>query len=226
LIVAGQRSLTAAALAMSADPVFDEGTYQRIKETLLGYAAIQVRSGWPAIPADAKLAPGASGPEVALLRKRLVISDDLAPELEAGDIYDAALVNAVKHFQLRHGLEANGSVGPQTFRALNVPVAARIKQLEASLERLLGMDFVFAERYVVESQNRSLFKRFAHCGSRPSSCRQTARRLRFVSRILEGRFRLTRGSMSEIGGRAEVARQDDEDSLYLHYSFVVVQSGC
>jgi murein L,D-transpeptidase YcbB/YkuD len=34
-------------------------------------------------------------------------------------------------------------------RALNVPVAARIKQLEASLERLLGMDFVFAERYVV-----------------------------------------------------------------------------
>ena len=102
----------------------------------------QVRGGRPAIPADTKLAPGASGPEVALLRKRLVISDDLAPELEAGDSYDAALVDAVKHFQLRHGLEANGSIGPQTLRALNVPVAARIKQLEASLERLLGMDFV------------------------------------------------------------------------------------
>jgi L,D-transpeptidase YcbB len=120
-------SRSAAALALSADPVFDEGTYQRIKETLLGYAAIQVRGGWPTIPADAKLAPGASGPEVALLRKRLVISDDLAPELEAGDSYDAALVDAVKHFQLRHGLEANGSIGPQTLRALNVPVAARIK---------------------------------------------------------------------------------------------------
>jgi len=83
------------------------------------------------------------------LRKRLVISDDLAPELEAGDGYDPALVDAVKRFQLRHGLEANGSIGPQTLRALNVPVAARMKQLEASLERLLGMDFVFAERYVV-----------------------------------------------------------------------------
>jgi murein L,D-transpeptidase YcbB/YkuD len=34
-------------------------------------------------------------------------------------------------------------------KALNVPVGARIKQLEASLNRLLGMDFVFAERYVV-----------------------------------------------------------------------------
>jgi L,D-transpeptidase YcbB len=155
-------SRSAAALALSADPVFDEGTYQRIKETLLSYAAIQVRGGWPAIPADAKLAPGASGPEVALLRKRLVISDDLAPELEAGDSYDAALVDAVKHFQLRHGLEANGSIGPQTLRALNVPVAARIKQLEASLERLLGMDFVFAERYVVVNIPAAFVEAVAH----------------------------------------------------------------
>ena len=37
----------------------------------------------------------------------------------------------------------------KTLKAMNVPVAERIKQLEASLERLLGMDFVFAERYVV-----------------------------------------------------------------------------
>ena len=155
-------SRSAAALALSADPVFDEGTYQRIKETLLSYAAIQVRGGWPAIPADAKLAPGASGPEVALLRKRLVISDDLAPELEAGDSYDAALVDAVKHFQLRHGLEANGSIGPLTLRALNVPVAARIKQLEASLERLLGMDFVFAERYVVVNIPAAFVEAVAH----------------------------------------------------------------
>ena len=156
------KSRSTAALALSADPVFDEGTYQRIKETLLGYAAIQVRGGWPMIAADAKLAPGASGPDVALLRKRLVISDDLAPELEAGDTYDAALVDAVKRFQLRHGLEANGGIGPQTLRALNVPVAARIKQLEASIERLLGMDFVFAERYVVVNIPAAFVEAVAH----------------------------------------------------------------
>ena len=142
-------SRSAAALALSADPVFDEGTYQRIKEALLSYADIQVRGGWPAIPADAKLAPGASGPEVALLRRRLVVGDDLAPEQEAGDAYDAPVVEAVKRFQLRHGLAATGSVNATTLRAMNVPVAARMKQLAASLERLLGMDFTFAERYVV-----------------------------------------------------------------------------
>jgi murein L,D-transpeptidase YcbB/YkuD len=63
--------------------------------------------------------------------------------------YDDAVVDGVKKFQLRHGLDASGSVGPQTVKALNVPVSDRIKQLEASLERLRGLDFIFAERYVV-----------------------------------------------------------------------------
>src|SRR5208282_1369685 len=140
---------SAAALALSAEPVFDEGTYQRLKEALLSYSAIQVRGGWPNLAADAQLAPGASGPSVALLHRRLAITEDLGAEREAGDTYDAAVVEAVKRFQLRHGLEPTGSVNAPTLRALNVPVAARIKQLEASLERLLGMDFIFAERYVV-----------------------------------------------------------------------------
>jgi len=140
---------SAAALALSSDPVFDEGTYARLKEALLSYADVQVRGGWPALPVDAKLAPGASGPAVALLRRRLVVTEDMAADQEAGDGYDAAVAEGVKRFQLRHGLEATGSVGAQTLRALNVPVAARIQQLEASLERLLGMDFIFAERYVV-----------------------------------------------------------------------------
>ena len=140
---------SAAELALSSDPVFDDGTYARIKEALLSYADIQVRGGWPALPADVKLSPGASGPEVALLRRRLVMGDDMAAAKEAGDSYDNDVVEAIKRFQLRHGLEATGSVGAQTLRALNVPVGDRIKQLEASVERLIGMDFVFAERYVV-----------------------------------------------------------------------------
>ena len=82
---------SAAALALSSDPVFDEGTYQRIKEALLSYAAIQVRGGWPTLPSEvSKLTIGASGPEVALLRKRLAITEDLSFEQEEGDSYDEA----------------------------------------------------------------------------------------------------------------------------------------
>ncbi len=153
---------SAAALALSADPVFDEGTFQRIKEALLSYSDIQVRGGWPSLPADAQLAPGASGPNVALLRRRLVITEDMPAEQEAGDAYDAAVIEAVKRFQLRHGLEATGSVGAQTLRALNIPVGQRIKQLEASLQRLLGMDFIFAERYVVVNIPAAFVEAVAH----------------------------------------------------------------
>jgi L,D-transpeptidase YcbB len=155
-------SRSAALLAQSANPVFDEGTYQRIKETLLSYADLQVRGGWPALPADAKLGPGSTGPAVALLRRRLVITDDLAPNQESVDSYDAAVAEGVKHFQLRHGLDVSGSVGPQTLHALNVPIAARMKQLEASLDRLLGMDFNFAERYVVVNIPAAFAEAIAH----------------------------------------------------------------
>ena len=153
---------SAAALALSAEPLFDEGTYQRLKEALLSYSAIQVRGGWPSLAADAQLAPGGSGPSVALLRRRLAITEDLSAQQEAGDSYDAAVGEAVKRFQLRHGLEPTGSVNAPTLRALNVPVAARIKQLEASLERLLGMDFIFAERYVVVNIPAAFVEAVAH----------------------------------------------------------------
>ena len=53
-----------------------------------------------------------------------MISDDLAPEQEEGEVYDAAVIDAVKRFQLRHGLEATGSVDARTLKALNVPVAS------------------------------------------------------------------------------------------------------
>ena len=136
-------------ISKSTDPTFDEGTYQRISAAMLSYSSIEVRGGWPMLPAGTKLGPGSTGPEVALLRKRLVVTDDLVPEMINGDVYDAAVVDAVKRFQARHGLDETGSVGPQTLAALNVPVKKRIRQLAASLDRMAEQNFTFGQRYVV-----------------------------------------------------------------------------
>ena len=141
-------SRSAAALALSHEPTFDEGTAQRIKEAALSYSDIAVRGGWPMIPADARFATGVAGPSDDLLRRRLIISEDLAADKAAGP-FDETLAEAVKRFQLRHGLAATGAVTPRTLAALNVPVQKRIKQLEASLERLENMNFQFGQRYVV-----------------------------------------------------------------------------
>ncbi len=123
---------------------------QRIKEALLSYSDIQVRGGWPALPRRRQACAGSErsrGRAAAPASRHQRRHGRRARN--AGDAYDDDVAEAVKRFQLRHGLDATGSVGAQTLKALNVPVGDRIKQLEASLERLLGMDFIFAERYVV-----------------------------------------------------------------------------
>jgi murein L,D-transpeptidase YcbB/YkuD len=141
-------SRSAAALALSHEPTFDEGTAQRIRDAALSYSDLAVRGGWPAIPADAKFAIGVPGPHDDLLRRRLLISGDLAADKASG-AYDEVVAEAVMRFQARHGLAPTGTVTPRTLAALNVPVQKRIKQLEASLERLENMNFGFGQRYVV-----------------------------------------------------------------------------
>jgi murein L,D-transpeptidase YcbB/YkuD len=137
------------AAALSHEPTYDEGTANRIKEAALSYSDLAVRGGWPAIPADAKFVLGVPGPNDDLLRKRLLITGDLAPDTPATGPYDGVVAEAIKRFQVRHGLAATGTVTPRTLAALNVPVQKRIKQLEASLERLANMNFAFGQRYVV-----------------------------------------------------------------------------
>ena len=141
-------SRSAAALALSYEPTYDEGSAQRIREAALSYSDIAVRGGWPAIPADAKFVLGAAGPHDDLLRQRLLMSGDHPADKSSG-AYDDALAESVRRFQARHGLAATGMVTPRTLTALNVPVQKRIKQLEASLERLANMSFPFGQRYVV-----------------------------------------------------------------------------
>jgi murein L,D-transpeptidase YcbB/YkuD len=133
----------------SPEPTFEAGTYDRINAALLSYAAIEVRGGWPVVPKSPNLVPGGRGYEVAVLRQRLAISDDLAPEKIKGEVYDQDVTDAVKRFQARHGLPGNGSVGPQTLEQLNIPVGNRLRQLASSLDRLTEQSFAFGPRHVV-----------------------------------------------------------------------------
>ena len=90
-------SRSAAALALSHEPTFDEGTAQRIKDAALSYSDLAVRGGWPAIPADAKFAIGTPGPHDDLLRRRLLISGDLAADKASG-AFDEVVAEGVMRF--------------------------------------------------------------------------------------------------------------------------------
>jgi len=114
--------------------------YQRGRERLREYRALQAAGGWSPLAAGPTMKPGTSDPRVPALRYRLKVTKDLAgdlappiPPLDTN--YDAEIEAAVKRFQERHGLTPDGTVGPGTLAALNVPVAARIDQIRVNLER-------------------------------------------------------------------------------------------
>jgi murein L,D-transpeptidase YcbB/YkuD len=52
------------------------------------------------------------------------------------DYYDEAFQTAVKRFQNKHRLEADGAVGKNTLAALNIPVKQKIDQIRVNLERI------------------------------------------------------------------------------------------
>jgi len=114
--------------------------YQRGRDRLKEYRAIAAAGGWPELPDGPTLKPGMSDPRVPALRKRLAVTRDLvvpagAAEPADATLYDATVEQAVKSFQERHGLTADGAIGPGTRAALNVPVAQRIDQIRVNLER-------------------------------------------------------------------------------------------
>jgi murein L,D-transpeptidase YcbB/YkuD len=98
--------------------------YQALQKSYAAYLKMVADGGWAAV---------ASASDVAGLRARLA-AEDGAVSPEGG--LDAGLAEAVKRFQLAHGLPPSGRVDKETLKELNVPAAVRAVQIRANLERL------------------------------------------------------------------------------------------
>jgi murein L,D-transpeptidase YcbB/YkuD len=132
-----QRALDADALYQAIDQEKPTHPFYRdLKAALAKYRVIKAAGGWPQIPAGPTLKPGMHDARVLALRRHLSVTGDLTPRSsEDAKMFDHALAEAVRVFQRRHGLAADGTVGPGTLAALNVPVDERIQQLRVNLER-------------------------------------------------------------------------------------------
>ncbi|MGO9429198.1 L,D-transpeptidase family protein [Rhodoblastus sp.] len=136
-------------MALSDDPtpVLQPETFFATAKASERYANIVDAGGWPYVPGG--LSPGAKGPGVVALRRRLAVEGDLVGAEGSGSTWSPALTAAVKHFQFRNGLKQTGIVAGATLRALNIPANVRFKQLASSAQRLAGMNFTFGDKYVV-----------------------------------------------------------------------------
>jgi murein L,D-transpeptidase YcbB/YkuD len=81
--------------------------------------------------------------------------------VEAGNdtVYEGAVVEAVRRFQRRHGLDPDGIIGSATRAALDVPPAERVRQIELALERIRWLPPLRAEPFIVV--NIPAFRLFA-----------------------------------------------------------------
>jgi murein L,D-transpeptidase YcbB/YkuD len=113
--------------------------YTRAQAALDAYVKLAAQGDGTPLPAVQKgIRPGGTYAGVPQLAARLRQLGDLAPDsvLPADSTsYDGAVVDGVKHFQVRHGLEPDGVLGKGTVTDLNTPLSHRVQQIQFTLER-------------------------------------------------------------------------------------------
>jgi L,D-transpeptidase YcbB len=135
--LASSRDVAATIESIEPEPM----PYKRLKRALAQYRRVADAPGLerlPALPAKS-LALGDEYEGAPQLRQLLAAVGDL-PSTEGAWVehdrtIDVHIAAALRSFQRRHGLEADGVIGPRTFLALTTPLEQRVRQIELSMER-------------------------------------------------------------------------------------------
>lgn len=133
-----QQVIDAPSLTDALGELFGRGwVYKQLRAGLAKYRQIVAEGGWPQVPEGPTLRPGASDERLSVIAQRLVASGDLqeTQTIAAVSNYDEFLQEGVERFQARHGLDADGIIGPATLGAMNVTAEQRVDQLRLNLER-------------------------------------------------------------------------------------------
>lgn len=134
---------------VSSQPVLSPATVSNVERAIVDYSRIAMSGGWPRVPDTKKLQIGVIDPDVEILRRRLMISGDLAQQAGMSPAFDSYVDAALKRFQRRHGMPDDGITGKYTYSALNVSAQVRLGQLQTNLQRLREKAFDRGNRFVM-----------------------------------------------------------------------------
>jgi murein L,D-transpeptidase YcbB/YkuD len=126
--------------------------YKRTQRALQQYMELSRLDDGEQLPVPAKpVDPGGTYDGVPRLMRLLRLLGDLTDSAapENSNVYTGPLVDAVKHFQARHGLGPDGRLGAQTLKQLNTPLSFRVKQLRLTLERWRWVPYQFPQPPIV-----------------------------------------------------------------------------
>ena len=139
-----------ARLLATLDPQF--ALFASLITALAHWRDLAARTDFPQVPNLPKLHPGESHAGVGPLREFLRAIGDLPSAAQApknAGVYDPDLVQAVRRFQERQGLGADGVIGAATLSQLQISPAGRVRQIELALERLRWLPPPEDEAFVV-----------------------------------------------------------------------------
>ncbi|WP_442872883.1 L,D-transpeptidase family protein [Aurantimonas sp. C2-3-R2] len=133
----------------SNSPTLSSNTVASMQAAIANYQQIVQMGGWPMVPDSQPMRLGVQSPAVVALRQRLAISGDLPASAGASQAFDTYVDAAVKRFQARHGLPADGVASTYTYKAMNVPADLRLGQLQTNITRIESKLGELAGRFVM-----------------------------------------------------------------------------
>ncbi len=151
--------------------------YRALLDALARYRTIARDTTLVPLPGLPKvLKPGDPYAGGARLRRLLLALGDLPAAQARTDIvdtlYDETLVAAVKNFQSRQGLKADGVLGPGTAQRLQRPIDDRVVEIELALERWRWLPHAFDEPPIFV--NVPAFRLYAFTGADDAEAGMTA----------------------------------------------------
>ncbi len=119
-------------------PMLGAGSAEAMLGAIALYEEIVWGGGWDELE-EVSLKKGSRGEAVLALRERLVKENYLpfdSLQAENASRYDDEMVEAVKAFQVNHGVVPSGIVAQKTLAQLNVPAEVRLDSLRENLPRV------------------------------------------------------------------------------------------
>ncbi len=124
----------------------DSPHYGPLLQALVRYRTLAANTRQQPVRASATIKPGENGELVREVQKRLQQEDFYKGEITGN--YDSTTQQAVKHFQISHQLDPDGSVGQRTREWMNVPFKDKAEMIAQGIRMLRRSPTRHAERYV------------------------------------------------------------------------------
>ena len=132
-----ERVISSGNITRELDRLWPHQPYYTVLRTWLKKYRQFAKNPWPHLHLTRTLRPGMRGNDVALLRARLASEGFLqhGHSTQDPELFDDKLEDAVRDFQLHHGLEPDGVVGKNTLKMLNLTPSFKVNKIRVNLER-------------------------------------------------------------------------------------------